>query len=147
MTFIPAMPNEGSKATAASTGRRLLCNAQARILVWKTAAKIAKPAYFFGAQGFLTFIAEGAQGFDAFLAFGAQGFLVLLALGAQGFVFCAEAGNGVAATRPPIAAIDPRVCRDFLSMDISVYLFDVRSSGFAIALLRSTARPSRRSLA
>ena len=82
-------------------------------------------AYFFAAQGFAAahgfaaFFAAGAQGFTAFLAFGAHGLAAFRALGAQGFEACAKAGSGVAAIIPR-AAIEPRVCRDFLSIDILV---------------------------
>lgn len=76
--------------------------------------------YFFIAQGFFA-----AQGF----ALGAQGFalhgfaarLADLCLGAQGLE-PAAAGTGVAATMPVTAAIVPRVCSDFLSVDIPYLL-------------------------
>lgn len=68
-------------------------------------------------------MAAGAQGLAALAlaAFGAQGFMALPAFGAQGFADWARAGSGVAATTPS-AAIDPRVCKDFLRTDMFIFL-------------------------
>jgi hypothetical protein len=60
--------------------------------------------------------AFGAQGFAAFVALGAHGLAILPDFGAQGFEPCAAAGTGAAAIIPLMAAIDPRVCSDFLSV-------------------------------
>ena len=78
----------------------------------------ARWPYYFGAQGLAALFAAGAQGVETFVVFGAQGFMAFPALGAHGFDACAEAASGATATRPPIATIEPRVCRDFLSADI-----------------------------
>jgi hypothetical protein len=69
------------------------------------------------AQGFITFFFAAAQGLAALRALGAHGLAAFRALGAHGFDDCAEAGSGVAAIMPR-AAIEPNVCRDFLSIDI-----------------------------
>src|SRR3974390_841816 len=107
--------------------------------------------YFFGAQGLAIFGAHGlpaflgAHGFIAFPLLGAHGFMLLLLWGAQGFADCADAGSGVAATKPPIAAIELNVCNDFLSVDIAKLSSGVGfRPAFTTASLRPPANPAWR---